>query len=635
MLLSLDNACKIFADRIIFMGVSVKIEPGDRIGLVGANGVGKTTVLRVLNGEFLLDEGTRSLQNNTTIGFLRQNNSVNSRCTIKEEMKSVFAYLLDVRYRMNHTEALLAKQTDPESSAYQKLSAEYNELASYFETNDGYLIDVNIETVLNGMGFKDKDRNTLCSQLSGGEKTRLGLAKLLLLNPDILILDEPTNHLDFRTLQWLEEYLQSYKGALVVVSHDRYFLDNLCTKIWELSALQMTTYKGNYTAYTKLRIESYNRQLKEYIQQQELISKLNEYIVRNKTRASTATMAKSKEKELERMQLIARPPKQTNPIRLSFLFEEPSAKNVLQIKNLTLTTPKDNVVLCSSINFELMRGEKVALIGSNGVGKTTFLKTLLRKTSSQPGCIRWGKNVKISYFEQEQSELHPHKTVISELWDRYPSTYEQDIRTVLGNLHFSGNDIYKKIESLSGGEKARLKFAIMMYESGNILILDEPSNHLDLETKEVLDEALMRYEGTILMVSHDRYLLNKVPNKIAEMTPTGFIWYQGGYQNYLEQKQSLQIEKNIVKTEPDNEDQPNDYYRSKKERAQQVAKKSRLVIVEKEIMELESKITEIEQQMETPKISRDYQTITRLCEELDDIKNLLNIRMEEWADLSQ
>ena len=363
------------------------------------------------------------------------------------------------------------------------------------------------------------------------------MAKLLLTGPDLLMLDEPTNHLDFPTLQWLEDYLQSYKGALVVVSHDRYFLDRICSKMWEVANLELTTYKGNYTAYVGLRDAIYQRRLKEYEMQQEQIAKLEDYIARNKVRASTANMAKSREKELERIkaEAIKRPPKPITPARIFFTYQEEPVKDVLHVENLRLAVGSGNgrKELCSGLDFDLLKGEKVALVGRNGVGKSSFLKALLGQLPPEEGRIRWGRNVRKAYFEQEQKELKGYKTVIQELWDRFPLSTAQQLRNTLGGLLFSGESIDKRVDMLSGGEKARLKFAIMMYEGGNVLLLDEPSNHLDLPTKEVLDHALMSYEGTILMVSHDRYLLSRVPTRIVEMFPDRLVSYQGGYESYL------------------------------------------------------------------------------------------------------
>ena len=635
MLISLENASKLFAERVIFLGVNLKIEEGDRIGLVGVNGVGKSTLLNVLEGSLPVDEGERAVRSGLRIGFLRQNSGVDGSCSILEEMRSVFRPLLDAQQQMKRLAAQMSQFSDHSDAHYQEIAEEYNRLQSFFEANEGYNIEVKIKTILNGMGFGDREMDTVCATLSGGEKTRLALAKLLLSEPELLILDEPTNHLDFATLQWLEEYLQSYKGSLVVVSHDRYFLDKICTKIWELANLHFTAYKGNYTKYIRTREMLYERQVKEYEMQQAHVAKLTDYIARNKVRASTAGMAKSKEKQLENMELIKQPPKPLHPARMAFRFEREPVKDILHVQGLTMKVSSGSCerYLCKEVDFDLMRGEKVALVGSNGVGKSTFLKTILGQLQPETGRIQWGRNVKIAYFEQEQLDLHPYKTVLSELWDRFPTTYEQDIRNVLGNLLFTGESVYKEVGKLSGGEKARLKFAIMMYEEGNVLLMDEPTNHLDLSTKEVLDQALMEYEGTILMVSHDRYLLSRMPTRIVEMYPDGFISYEGGYESYLENSRGRRTDE--VKKPEERPKKENEYYRSKKQRAEAVAGKKRLLQVEQEISDLETQIAQAQQEMCDPAISCDYQKVASICQQLDEMRTLLSDRMEEWADLSE
>ena len=635
MLISLENASKLFAERVIFMGVTLNIEEGDRIGLVGVNGVGKSTLLNVLEGTLPVDEGERAARAGIRIGFLHQNSGVEGAASIQEEMRSVFRAVLDAQQQMKRLAAQMAQFTDHSDRDYLRIMEEYDRLQTFFETNEGYQIEVKIKTILNGMGFGDRDPQTICSTLSGGEKTRLALAKLLLAEPELLMLDEPTNHLDFATLQWLEDYLQGYRGALVVVSHDRYFLDKICTKVWELANLRFTCYKGNYTKYTKTREMLYERQLKEYEMQQSHIAKLTDYIARNKVRASTAGMAKSKEKELERMELIKQPPKPLHPARMAFRFEREPVKDILHVQGLTMKVGSGETerTLCKNAEFDLLRGEKVALVGSNGVGKSTFLKTILGQLQPEEGRIQWGRNVKIAYFEQEQLDLHPFKTVLSELWDRFPATYEQDIRNVLGNLLFTGDSIYKQVGTLSGGEKARLKFAIMMYEEGNVLLLDEPTNHLDLSTKEVLDKALMEYEGTILMVSHDRYLLSRMPTRIVEMFPDRFVSYVGGYEDYLEKSRELPVMEQKPPVERAKAE--NEYYRSKKQRAEEVARKKRLIQLEQEISDLETQIAQEQQEMCDPSVSSDYQKVALICQQLEEMRAELSDRMEEWAELSE
>lgn len=653
MLVSLENVSKVFAERAIFLRATVKIEEGDRIGLVGANGAGKTTLLGVLAGESGYEDGERAAKTGLTLGYLRQNSGVDGANTILEEMRREFGALLQIQKEIRTASARMASFTDHSDPEFLALEGEYAKKETFFASAGGYDIDVKIETVLNGMGFRGTDRQTSCSTLSGGEKTRLALAKLLLRDPELLMLDEPTNHLDFETLEWLESYLNSYKGALVVVSHDRYFLDRICTKIWEVSNIQVQTYKGNYTKYIQTREMIYERQRKEYDMQQKNVAKLTDYIARNKARATTAAMAKSREKELDRMELVKAPPKPVIPARISFRYEVEPVKDVLHIEGMTLHVGKDKL-LCREVDFDLMRGEKVALVGKNGIGKTSFLKAILGKLDPDAGRIRWGRNVKTAYYEQETLDLNPRKTVLQELWDRYPQTYEQDVRNVLGCLRFTGEDVYKTVEQLSGGEKARLKFAIMTYQEGNVLVLDEPTNHLDLMTKEALDRALIDYTGTILTISHDRYLLNRMPTRIVEMGEGGFFSYQGGYEQYaaararrLSEQRSAQPQKGDPRdtkespaertdnASPSEQDSASTYYRSKKQRAEEAAKRKRFHEVEQEIADLEMLIAEMQERLNDPEKNRDYQALREDYEKLDEKRTLLSSRMEEWAELAE
>ena len=642
MLLSLDNATKMFAEKIIFMGASLKIEEGDRIGLVGVNGAGKSTLLNVLEGSLPLEQGERAARSGLSLGFLRQDSGLDGQNTIWEEMRGVFRPLLDAQAKAGRIAAQMGQYTDRSSLDYLALSEEYNRLQSYFEVNEGYNIDVKIRTILNGMGFADKDVDTPCDTLSGGEKTRLALARLLLSDPELLMLDEPTNHLDFATLQWLETYLQSYRGAIVVVSHDRYFLDQLCTRIWEVAHLRVTPYKGNYTRYMHTREMLYERQLKEYEMYQQRVTKLSDFVARNKVRASTAALARSREKEIERMEPVKQPPKPLNPARISFFFERDPVKDVLHAEGLSLRAGggPSGRLLCSDVSFDLLRGEKVALVGSNGVGKSTFLKTLIGQLKPEAGRIQWGRNVKVSYFEQGQVGLTGFKTVLEELWDRYPQSHEQDLRNLLGGLLFSGETIYKRVDMLSGGEKARLKFAIMMYEEGNVLLLDEPTNHLDLATREALDRALVAYEGTILAVSHDRYLLSRMPGRIVEMHPDGFVSYRGNYEDYLAQRSAADAAQPAEgpagpEAAAGSGKSATEYHRTKKQRAEAAARKKRLFEVEQEISDLEAAIQLEQEKLSDPEISRDYQKVTELCANIDRLRVSLSERMDEWAGLSE
>ena len=426
------------------------------------------------------------------------------------------------------------------------------------------------------------------------------------------------------------------------LSHDRYFLDQLCTRIWEVAHLRVTPYKGNYTRYMHTREMLYERQLKEYEMYQQRVTKLSDFVARNKVRASTAALARSREKEIERMEPVKQPPKPLNPARISFFFERDPVKDVLHAEGLSLRAGggPSGRLLCSDVSFDLLRGEKVALVGSNGVGKSTFLKTLIGQLKPEAGRIQWGRNVKVSYFEQGQVGLTGFKTVLEELWDRYPQSHEQDLRNLLGGLLFSGETIYKRVDMLSGGEKARLKFAIMMYEEGNVLLLDEPTNHLDLATREALDRALVAYEGTILAVSHDRYLLSRMPGRIVEMHPDGFVSYRGNYEDYLAQRSAADAAQPAEgpagpEAAAGSGKSATEYHRTKKQRAEAAARKKRLFEVEQEISDLEAAIQLEQEKLSDPEISRDYQKVTELCANIDRLRVSLSERMDEWAGLSE
>lgn len=635
MLLGLESASKVFADRVIFMRSSVKVEDEDRVGVVGVNGAGKTTLLEVLAGGLPLEEGERFAKKNLTLGYLRQNSGVTETNSIRQEMRSAFAPLLEAKRKMKGLTAEMAAAADKNSEAYHEAAAEYARLEAYFSANDGYSMDVHIETVLRGMGFGDWDRETLCGTLSGGEKTRLALAKLLLQKPDLLLLDEPTNYLDVTALEWLENYLTGLKNALVVVSHDRYFLDRVCTRIWDVTNGSIEVYRGNYTKYFQTREMVYQRRVKEYEMQRERIAKLTDYIARNKARASTANMAKSREKELDSIEIIKDPPRPLLPVRLHFHYEEEPVKDVLEVKNLSLRAggEPEGRVLFEGLQLQVTRGDRVAIVGRNGIGKSTLFQALLGKLPPAAGNIRWGLNVRSAYFEQEMTELRPFHTVLQEFWNRYPRVREQDIRGALACMKFGPDDITKKIRDLSGGEKARLKFAILMFSDANVLLLDEPTNHLDLLTREALDRALMEYEGTVLAITHDRYLLNRMGWRVVELCPEGTVEYRD-YNAYMAAIGGADAGFGQKKVEKIKKETPGDpHYRGKKQRAEDAARRKRYGDVEREISELELAQAQKQKELEDPENLKDYQKLQEIYRELDEIRETLNSRLEEWAEL--
>ena len=632
MIISLENVFKYYGADCILRNVCATINDKDRIGLVGANGEGKTTLLNVLTGELDYEEGTVSLTNGKVIGYLHQNSGLSNGKTIQQEMEAVFADLLALGEEVDALQRQMAQVHD-DPTEYEKVSAEYQKKLARFEAADGYQVQVKINTVLGGMGFASYDRNIVTDNLSGGEKTRLATARLLLLEPDLLILDEPTNHLDFKTLSWLEDYLSSYKGALLVVSHDRYFLNRLVDHIWELERTVLTTYRGNYSSYVVQKKERVERQLKEYEMQQEQIKSMEEYVSQNIARASTSKRANSRLAALERMDRIEKPVIWEKKAAFRFEYDEPPVKDVFHGENMSIAVGEGEgrKVLCRGMRLDVMRGEKIAIIGPNGVGKSSLLKAIQELIPLEEGHFEWGQKVKTTYYEQENRQLHPEKTAINEIWDRFPNLYEVQVRSILGQVLLSGDDVYKLVGSLSGGERAKVAFAVMMLERGNVLILDEPTNHLDIGSKEMLEDALEAFDGTIIMVSHDRYLLNRIPNRIIEMTANGYEIYNGRYDYYVEHKVEPQPVKEQVSEEKKQASQK--FYRTKADRARQAAAKKRIAFLEKTIESNEQLIEQLTEQMSDPQIAADYQKVEEICGQIEQLKNQNESFGEEWLEL--
>ena len=620
MVLSIEQLNKSFGANLILQDITAKIEDSDRIGLIGVNGAGKSTLLNLIVGDLTADSGDIAISNGASIGFLRQNSGLSSENSIWEEMRSVFAPVLMMEQRLRQLESDMSDPAlDHDSDTYHKMAEEYAVLDESFNKAEGYLVDVKIRTILNGMGFSDKSVETPIHTLSGGEKTRLALAKLLLESPTLLILDEPTNHLDFKTLTWLEEYLESYKGALLLVSHDRYFLDKLVGNIWEVSHHKLETYKGNYSKYVVLKKERQERQMKEYKQQQEEIAAMEDFIARNLVRASTTKRAQSRIAALERMERIEKPQGDVKPAKLSFQYDREPVKDVLLVENVSLSVGEgtDRKHLADHIDLHVERGQKIAIIGANGVGKSSFLKAILKKIPIDSGRFSWGKNVKTAYYEQELKGLDPNKTALEEIWSRYPSMTEHQVRSILAAVLLTGEAVYKQVSVLSGGEKAKLAFAHLMLQKGNVLLLDEPTNHLDLTSKEVLEEALAEYEGTLLMVSHDRYMLNKIPDFIMEFTGTGVETYKGGYDDYFAEKDRRRQRMMAQQAPAAAPAKPasNSGYRTRQQKHEEIVRRQKLKSLESEIAQLEEKITSLEEEITLPEVIADYQRMAEKCNE--------------------
>lgn len=643
MLLNVEHLYKYFNGQALLKDINFTVEDREAVGLIGINGCGKSTLLNIITGSEGYDktpegQGSVNIAGKASIGFLRQNSGLNSELTIGEEMKNAFAPLLETLDKMKVLEKKMADGGDIDS-----ISHEYAELSSYFEARDGYRIDVKIKQVLNGMGFGSTPTDRVISTLSGGEKTRLALAKLLLEEPNLLILDEPTNHLDFETLMWLEDYLKGYKGAIIIVSHDRYFLNKVCTRICEIEQGRLTSYRGDYSSYLVQKKMNSERQLKEYEAQQKEIAKLEDYVAKNLVRASTSKMAKSRQHMLDRIERIDKPLMYTKPPKIKLEYDIEPTKDIVRVVDCPLVVGEgaDKKVLIKSLTMNVRRGEHVAIIGANGIGKTSILKLIQGIIPHEGGNISWGGNVKISYFEQEHAILDPRKTVLEEIMDRYPRLSEQQARSVLGAVLLTGESVFKPISVLSGGERAKLCFAIMALNRGNVLVLDEPTNHLDLNTKEVLEDALAEFGGTIILVSHDRYLLNKVASRIIEIKHDEVNSYEGNFDAYSEavnaaRQLKMQSEAEIKRAEEEKAYKENKarQYRSKEQRAADAQKRNRIRELEKEIEDTEVLIFELENDISDPEIASDYSKMSEKCKELEEAKTALDQKMDEWAELS-
>ena len=643
MLLNVEHLYKYFNGQALLKDINFTVEDREAVGLIGINGCGKSTLLNIITGSEGYDKtpeglGSVNIAGKASIGFLRQNSGLNSELTIGEEMKNAFAPLLETLDKMKVLEKKMADGEDIDS-----ISHEYAELSSYFEARDGYRIDVKIKQVLNGMGFGSTPTDRVISTLSGGEKTRLALAKLLLEEPNLLILDEPTNHLDFETLMWLEDYLKGYKGAIIIVSHDRYFLNKVCTRICEIEQGRLTSYRGDYSSYLVQKKMNSERQLKEYEAQQKEIAKLEDYVAKNLVRASTSKMAKSRQHMLDRIERIDKPLMYTKPPKIKLEYDIEPTKDIVRVVDCPLVVGEgaDKKELIKSLTMNVRRGEHVAIIGANGIGKTSILKLIQGIIPHEGGNISWGGNVKISYFEQEHAILDPRKTVLEEIMDRYPRLSEQQARSVLGAVLLTGENVFKPISVLSGGERAKLCFAIMALNRGNVLVLDEPTNHLDLSTKEVLEDALAEFGGTIILVSHDRYLLNKVASRIIEIKHDEVNSYEGNFDAYSEavnaaRQLKMQSEAEIKRAEEEKAYKENKarQYRSKEQRAADAQKRNRIRELEKEIEDTEVLIFELENAISDPEIASDYSKMSEKCKELEEAKTALDQKMDEWAELS-
>lgn len=539
MILQLNGISKSYLGDSILSNITMKIEHGDKIGLIGVNGAGKSTLLKIIAGDLPYDNGEIYIGKGIKIGYLRQDSGLKLDNTIWTEMLEALPDLLEVDKELRELEKKMSEPTFIENpKKIEKIMDRYAKQSEWFMQHGGYEMEAEINSILQGMGFGSISKNTPIHQLSGGQKTRLALAKILLEQPDLLMLDEPTNHLDLTTLNWLEVYLRSYQGSILVISHDRYFLDALVNGIYEIERTEVRKYVGNYSEYVDSKEKARNLLEKKYVLQQQKISKMEDYIQRNITMATSSKSAKNKRKQLERIERIEKPKKDLKHTQMAFSTENNSHKEVLKVRELSIsfTVEYEEQPLLKNISFQLFRGDKVALIGPNGVGKSTLIKMLLKEISPDSGVIAWGNGVTIGYYDQEQSNLHPNNTILHEVWSMFPHIEEARVRTVLGKFLFTGEDVFKKISTLSGGERARVALSKLVLQKANVLIMDEPTNHLDLYSKEVLEQALLNFEGTLFFISHDRYFLNKLAHKMVELSPTGTSIFNGNYDDYMKMK---------------------------------------------------------------------------------------------------
>lgn len=647
-ILSAKNLTKAYGTDVILDKVSFSVNEGDRIGIIGVNGAGKTTLFRIITGDLPHEEGDFFLSKDLTVGYLKQDGSFDSEKTVMEAVEYVFRHFPQMEEEMQN---LLTKvEENPEES--EPLLEKYDKLLERYNYMGGYAYKSEIRGVLAGMDFGEETYEKKISMLSGGEKTRLALAILLLEKPDILFLDEPTNHLDIDTLRWLEQYLKGYKGTILMVSHDRYFLDRTVNRVFEIQNKKLSIYEGNYSFYAAERKVRRESELRRYEKQQKEIKRQEDMVRRFKERGTEklAKRAASREKMLAAMELVDRPESTNGKMKINFRQDFQSGRDVIFAENLSKSFGygQNRRQLFRNGELDIKRGERICIVGPNGIGKTTLLRMLLGELQPDEGRIRIGHNVQFGYYDQGQQLLNPANTVIEELQDTYHLYSEGELRNLLGRFLFRGESVFLDVGALSGGEKARLALLKLMMSGANTLILDEPTNHLDIESKEVFEEALLDFPGTCVIVSHDRYFLNRVPTRIAEMTEEGIRNYQGKYDYYLEKKQQLDEAKDQEDTvelracgEADakafaGEMSSAEERRLKKEKeAEERRIKRKRESLEEEIHLLENEISELEKELTKEEIMTDHVRLAELSEKITNNKECLDKKYEEWLELQE
>lgn len=619
MLLTIQNIQKYFGAELCLRNISCVLDAQDRAGVIGENGAGKTTLIKIITGELYPDDGIVTLAHGATVGYLEQNSVLDPACTVYGEMENAFRSVLDAMDEMKRLERQMA-----ECPGDHMLLERHAQLSAVVDAADGYNMDTQIKKILNGMAFPAPDYQKSVAVLSGGEHTRLCLAKLLLQKPDLLILDEPTNHLDFETMEWLESYLKTYPGAILVVSHDRYFLDAVCNRIFEIEDNTLTAYKGNYSAYLPQKEAAVALQQKQHDADMEKAAKLEDYIARNLVRASTTKMAQSRRKQLEKMEITEAPRTSHTDLKFRFTFDVTPYNEILTAKNISVTLGGKRLV--EGLDLLVKRGERLVIAGPNGAGKSTLLRVLDGKLRPQAGTVRLGAGAKPSVFEQQQ--LRRGGTVISTIWDKYPKFTELEVRSHLAKLNFRGEDVFKPCSALSGGELARLRFAEILLEKPNLLFLDEPTNHLDIYTRESLGAALASYEGTLVLVTHDRYLMNSLacPILFIENGKTSL------YEDYdaMMHRGAVPPEKNIA---PEKTASAGKAAYGKEQRRRRAELRARIKALEDEMETLALRIMVLEGEVNDPDVLRDHTRLRDVCDELDDTRFHQDEVLAEWERL--
>ncbi len=630
MILSCQNICKTYVEKPVLQNISFHLNENDRLAIIGYNGAGKSTLLKIIVGELSADEGEVLTKKDASIGYLAQHQDHDFHRSIFDELLSVKKEIIELDEQMRTYEK---EMEHLDGDALEQKMQQYTNATHRFEQMNGFAYKSEITGILKGLGFSEEDFQKQVRTLSGGQMTRVALGKLLLKNPDVLLLDEPTNHLDVSSIQWLENYLSRYKGAVIIVSHDRFFLDKVVNKVMEIEFAKSLLFDGNYTQFIQKRDQVKAIRKKEYENQQQEIKRQKEVIrkLRQFNREKSIRRAESREKVLDKMEILDKPKEYQGDMRLTIEPEVISGNDVLTLENVAKSFGSKQ--LFSNISCNIFRGERVALIGPNGTGKTTLLKIICKKISKNSGVIQLGAGVSIGYYDQAQDNLDNDKTIFDEISDAYPDLNNTKIRNTLAAFLFYGEDVFRPISSLSGGEKGRVSLAKLMLSHANFLILDEPTNHLDIQSKEILESAMNSYTGTILYVSHDRYFINKTATRILEISKDGLTSYPGNYQDYLHQKEKENVQESEKQKERSVSESKLDWQQQKELQAKQRKKENRLKKVEEEITHLEEEQAKLQEEMLLPEIATDVAKLTELSKKQDEITCSLEELYEEWETL--